>query len=149
MRLFWVLRKKGTLACTIFGKICYVACAINCTGQLICLCAILHRLDPAGLIDKPGRDILGNSRIRISDPWEKSAPTKRFETLFWWDYKYPCPQVKVFFYFQKGLFISRTALVVFSRKPFYFPEVSFSFRELPFCLLEGPISFPEVAFYFS
>ena len=94
-------------------------------------------------------DILGNSRIRISDPWEKSAPTKRFETLFWWDYKYPCPQVKVFFYFQKGLFISRTALVVFSRKSFYFPEVSFSFRELPFCLLEGPISFPEVPFYFS
>ena len=26
------LEKKETFACLIFGKICYVACAINCAG---------------------------------------------------------------------------------------------------------------------
>ena len=34
----------------IFGKICYVTCAINRAGQLICLHARLHECD---LIDKP------------------------------------------------------------------------------------------------
>ena len=37
----------------IFGKICYVACAINCGGQLICLLASLHERDRVGVIDKP------------------------------------------------------------------------------------------------
>ena len=36
----WVLRK-------------YIACAINCAGQLICLCASLHEWACGGLIDKP------------------------------------------------------------------------------------------------
>ena len=31
--LLWVLRKKETLARAIFGKICYVACMINCAGK--------------------------------------------------------------------------------------------------------------------
>ena len=44
--------KKETFACTIFGKTCYVACAINRAGQLICLLANLYELDRAGLIDK-------------------------------------------------------------------------------------------------
>ena len=36
------------------SKICYVACAINHTGKLICLHACLHEHDHTGLIDKPG-----------------------------------------------------------------------------------------------
>ena len=53
------LDKKETFACTIFGKICYVACTIdragqiNRDGQLICLHASLHECHHAGLIDKP------------------------------------------------------------------------------------------------
>ena len=43
--------KKETFACAIFGKICYVACAINRAGQLICLRASLHA-DRACLIYK-------------------------------------------------------------------------------------------------
>ena len=30
----------------------------------------------------PG-NILGNVKVRISDPWEKSAAINIFETLFW------------------------------------------------------------------
>ena len=46
--------KKKKLACAIFIKICYVVCAINRAGKLICLHACLHEPDRAGLIDKPG-----------------------------------------------------------------------------------------------
>ena len=46
-------KKKQPFACAIFGKICYVACAINCAGKLIRLCACLHERDLADLIDKP------------------------------------------------------------------------------------------------
>ena len=35
--------KKETFACVVFSKICYVACAINRAGKLICLCACLMR----------------------------------------------------------------------------------------------------------
>ena len=45
--------KKETFACAIFDKICYVACAINCAGKLICLRACLHKQDRMVLIDKP------------------------------------------------------------------------------------------------
>ena len=45
-------KKKGTFACAIFGKICYVACVINRAGQLICLHASLHERNRAGLIYK-------------------------------------------------------------------------------------------------
>ena len=47
------MRKNKTFACTIFGKICYVACAIKYAGKLICLRACLHLRDHVGLIDKP------------------------------------------------------------------------------------------------
>ena len=36
-RLFWVLRKKETFVCAIFGKSCYVVGTISRAGQLICL----------------------------------------------------------------------------------------------------------------
>ena len=39
--------------CTIFGKICYVACPVNRAGKLICLRAYLHERDCTGLIGKP------------------------------------------------------------------------------------------------
>ena len=45
--------EKKKLACAIFDKICYVACAINRAGKLICMRACLHERDRAGLIDKP------------------------------------------------------------------------------------------------
>ena len=45
--------EEKKLACTVFGKICYVACTTDHTGQLVCLCASLHEHDCAGLIDKP------------------------------------------------------------------------------------------------
>ena len=51
--LSWDLRKKETFACAIFGKICYVACAINRAGKLICLRACLYERGRTGLIDKP------------------------------------------------------------------------------------------------
>ena len=35
-----------------FGKICYVACVVKHTGQLICLRVSLLERDCAGLIDK-------------------------------------------------------------------------------------------------
>ena len=41
--------EEKKLACAIFGKIWYAACAINFVGKLICLRACLH----AGLIDEP------------------------------------------------------------------------------------------------
>ena len=41
-----------TFACAIFGKIAYVAGAINRAGQLNCLLASLPEPDRAGLIDK-------------------------------------------------------------------------------------------------
>ena len=50
--------EKKKLACMIFSKICYVACAINCAGKLIYLHACLHKCDGAGLIDKPDIMIL-------------------------------------------------------------------------------------------
>ena len=45
------LEKKETFACTIFGKICHAAYAINRAGQLICLRASLHERCRTGLID--------------------------------------------------------------------------------------------------
>ena len=51
--LLCLQKKKETFACVIFSKICYVACAINCAGKLICLRACLHERDRGGLIDKP------------------------------------------------------------------------------------------------
>ena len=50
--LLWVLRKKGTFACAIFLKICYIACVISHTGKLICLHAYLNEGDHVGLTDK-------------------------------------------------------------------------------------------------
>ena len=55
--LFRVFRKKETFAWVIFGKVCYVACANNCAGKLICLRACLHKRSRAGLIDKTGNRI--------------------------------------------------------------------------------------------
>ena len=46
-------KKKGTFAYAIFSKICYVACAINHAGKLICLHACLHVGNWVCLIDKP------------------------------------------------------------------------------------------------
>ena len=37
--------EKKTFACAIFGKFCYVACAINRAGQFIYLRASLHERD--------------------------------------------------------------------------------------------------------
>ena len=48
------VKKKKNFVCAIFGKICYVVCAINRAGKLICLRACLHERNHAGLIDKPG-----------------------------------------------------------------------------------------------
>ena len=33
-------------------KICYVACGVHRAGQLICLCASLHKHDRMGLVEK-------------------------------------------------------------------------------------------------
>ena len=44
--------QKKTFACAIFGKICYVACAITRSDQLICLHASPHDSDSTGFIDK-------------------------------------------------------------------------------------------------
>ena len=44
--------KKETSACAIFGKICYIACAINRAGKLICPRTCLHQRNRADLIDK-------------------------------------------------------------------------------------------------
>ena len=46
------LEKKETFACAIFGKICYVASAINHAGQMIYLRVSLLEHDGVGLIDK-------------------------------------------------------------------------------------------------
>lgn len=75
-------------------------------------------------------DILGNLRVRISDPWEESTHRKSFEILLWFETskndsskggwlgcKCPCSEVTVPFYFPK----IKTAL---------FPELSFYFRVL-------------------
>ena len=35
------------------GEVCYVACAISCDGQFICLHASRYKHDRVGLIDKP------------------------------------------------------------------------------------------------
>ena len=45
--------KKEVFAGTIFGNICFVACAINRAGKLICLRACLHERDRTVVIDKP------------------------------------------------------------------------------------------------
>ena len=55
--LSWDFRKKETFARATFGKIYYVASAINRAGKLICLRACLHDRDRAGLIDKPDKYI--------------------------------------------------------------------------------------------
>ena len=46
--------QKKLFNCAIFGKIRYVAYAINRAGKLICLLAWLHERVRAGVIDKPG-----------------------------------------------------------------------------------------------
>ena len=38
--LFWVFRKKETLADAIISKICFVDCVINCTDMSACISAI-------------------------------------------------------------------------------------------------------------
>ena len=43
------LHEKRNFCLLVFGKICYVACAINCAGKLICLRACLRERDHAGL----------------------------------------------------------------------------------------------------
>ena len=50
--LFLDLR-KWNVASLIFGKICCVSCAINCTGKLICQHVCPHMHDCMSLIDKP------------------------------------------------------------------------------------------------
>ena len=45
-------QKTKNISLLSFDKICYVACAINRAGQLICLHASLHERNRAGLIDE-------------------------------------------------------------------------------------------------
>ena len=99
-------------------------------------------------------DILENLGVRISDPWETSAPKKFFEILFKLKtskndhsrggqiYKCPCLQVNVPIYFPKMPFY-------FLNCPFYFQELSSYFPKVPFCLMELPFCSPEAPFYFS
>ena len=77
------------------------------------------------------RDILGNLRIRISDPWEKSGTRKRFEILFWFETS------------RKSLFrrggevasasVSKSMCLFTSQKmPFYFQKYPFIFQNCLF-----------------
>ena len=60
-------KKKETSTCTIFGKTCYVACAIKRTGKMICLSAYLHKYDHAGLTDKPAKMFPGPDHLCSED----------------------------------------------------------------------------------
>ena len=86
--------------------------------------------------------ILGNSRVRLSDPWKKSIPRKIFEILFWpetskndhsrrWGEEgrvLLCRPVNVPFYFPKMPFLLRIAFL-YSRSAFLFPEISRVFQK--------------------
>ena len=95
-------------------------------------------------------DILGNLRVKISDPWRKNAPRNIFEILFWLEtskndhsrrggstlvLRSMCPST------------SKNALL-FLELPFYFPEVPFGLLEMSFRFPEVPVCFPEVPFCF-
>ena len=45
--------EKKKLACKIFGKVSYVACAINHAGKLLSLCGCLHKCNCVGFIKTP------------------------------------------------------------------------------------------------
>ena len=60
------LEKRRNFSWAIFGKICYGACAINCTGKWICLCACLYKHDCVGLIDKTARPMTTKLSIVVS-----------------------------------------------------------------------------------
>ena len=97
-------------------------------------------------------DILGNLRVRISDPWEKKCPWKIFEISFWfetskndhsrgrgWGCKCPCLRVNVAFYFpkmpfyfQNCPFTPRIALLFSTIALFNFQNCSFILQKCPF-----------------
>ena len=80
------LQKKGTFACTIFGKICYVPSTINCTDKSICLHACLHQHNCVGLIDKPDSYIWLKSVI-----WTSTNPMIQF--CLWYLFAYSMKSV--------------------------------------------------------
>ena len=64
-------------------------------------------------LSSPG-DILENLRVRVSDPWGKSAPRKNFKILFWLETSIRLQKgvlLKMLFYCQNCTFISRSALL--------------------------------------
>ena len=84
----------------------------------------------------PG-DILENLRVRVSDPWGKSAPRKIFKILFWLETSIKDSRKG---YFSKCYFIARIALS--------FPEVLFCFLELSFCFSKVPLYFSKMSYCF-
>ena len=99
---------------------------------------------------------LGNLKVRISEPWGKSAPRKISEILLWLErfkndhfrvYKgWGVVRVQVLLSSsQCALLLPKNALL-FPELPFYFPEKLFYFLELPICFLELSFCFLEVPF---
>ena len=78
-----------------------------------------------------GRNILGNLRVRISDPWEKSSPRKIFEILFWLETAKNNRSRGGGMRLQVSLSSSQSAryllALLIPELPIYFPELPFYF----------------------
>ena len=97
-------------------------------------------------------DILGNLRVRLSDPQEKGTPKKFFGLKHSKNNHSRGGEgvrLEVPLFSSKCVLLLRKNAVSFPELAFYFPEVLFCFLELLFCFPKVPYFFPEVPFYFS
>ena len=109
-----------------------------------------------------GRNILWNLRVRISDPWKKSAPRKMFEVLFWpKTSKMITPEGGMrlqmsLFSSQYALLLHKNALfsprivLLFSRIVLLFPGIALLFSRSVFLFLKKwPIVFQDCILVFQ
>ena len=115
----------------------------------------------AGEFSPHSVDILGNLRVRISDPQQKSARRKTFDIFLletskndhwrggmWGEVASALVLKSSPFTTQKCPLIRRIAFY-FPEMPFCFPKVSFCFPEVPFYFSKIPHCFPELSLSFS
>ena len=109
----------------------------------------------------PG-DILGNLKVRISDPWKNNLPNFFLEILYWFETSKNdhsregtgeaagalIHESMCLFYFPKMLFYSQNCPFI-SRHAHLFSGIDLLFSRSVFLFLKNTLLFSRIALYFS
>ena len=90
-------------------------------------------------------DILGSLGVRISNPWEKTAPNFFKKFLSWLETSKNDHSRGDGVRLQASLSSSPCTLL-FPKNVLLFPELSFYFPKVPLCFPELPFCYPEILF---